>query len=394
MMSPRTRLSSCRIALSAATLAVLLVGCSQRKADKADKAAAQTTDKMDAAAPADAAPAADAAKPAEADPGEGYAGKAKAKLVGTRAPAAAMKLLSGAPVALGEYLGKRPVYLKFWATWCVPCREQMPHFEAAYQKYGDLVAFFAVDLGLNDSIEAVEEFRKKHPMTMPIVFDFDGRLAEQLNVQVTPQHILIDRSGVVRYVGHATNAELDRAIEEIANEAKNEAKNDTSGKPGAASGKPAPAAKPDKPAAAPADGPLALQLTDGTTFRLDEHTGAPFALTFLSTWCDWYLAESRPQMSAECIDHTEKAEEQRRANPTLTWLFIASPVWTSPDDVAEMRKKFALEAAMGIDVDSTWFRRFEVRDVPTTLLLDAKGKELRRLRGGGGDIAKALKESL
>src|SRR5262245_47887446 len=80
--------------------------------------------------------------------GEQRAAATGGVLVGHRAPAATLTLLDGRRVALAE-LGK-PAYLKFWATWCEPCRNQMPHLEAAYGRYGDRVATFAVDLGLND----------------------------------------------------------------------------------------------------------------------------------------------------------------------------------------------------------------------------------------------------
>src|SRR5690554_5341021 len=52
---------------------------------------------------------------------------------------APIHLISGKSVSLAEYKGERPVYLKFWATWCQPCREQMPHFEHVQKKYGDEV---------------------------------------------------------------------------------------------------------------------------------------------------------------------------------------------------------------------------------------------------------------
>lgn len=148
--------------------------------------------------------------------GDGYSAAARDALLGRRAPAVALEMLDGEHVALADLLGRKPVYLKFWATWCKPCREQMPHLEAAHRTYGDRVAIFAIDLGLNDAIETVRAFRAEHGLTVPISIDGDGRLGEQFHVSVTPQHVLIDRAGVVRYVGHGATPELDRALEALA----------------------------------------------------------------------------------------------------------------------------------------------------------------------------------
>ena len=369
----------CRTAVRAAALSLLWLGCSRHKAPPPDEAAqANQIAQADKAAQAHQENrAAEANQPDEIDPGEAQADKPRAALVGTRAPAATLVLLDGTQVALGELLGKKPIYLKFWATWCVPCREQMPHFEATQKKHGGRIALFAVDLGLNDSIEAIRAFQAEHPMSMPIVFDGDGSLAEQFHVAVTPQHILIDRNGVIRHVGHGTTAGLDRAIEAL-----------TSDAPAVATA-PIAAATPATAAAAP-EAPLALTLSDGAAFTLAQHAGAPLALTFVSTWCDWYLAESRPAMSKACIAHTHQAETLRRAHPKLTWIFIANPVWTNAEAVAEFRKNLDVAAPLGIDEATAWFRRFRIRDVPTTILLGPTGAELARVRGAGTDLPKLL----
>src|SRR2546423_1445489 len=61
-------------------------------------------------------------------------------LVGHRAPAVTLQMLDGSRVELASLLGKKPIYLKFWATWCVPCRKQMPHLQAAFDAHRDELA--------------------------------------------------------------------------------------------------------------------------------------------------------------------------------------------------------------------------------------------------------------
>ncbi|MGB6355099.1 MAG: redoxin domain-containing protein, partial [Steroidobacteraceae bacterium] len=64
--------------------------------------------------------------------GEQRAQAAGRALIGTPAPRLVLKTIDGETIDLGSLYGKKAVYLKFWATWCVPCRQQMPHFQHAY----------------------------------------------------------------------------------------------------------------------------------------------------------------------------------------------------------------------------------------------------------------------
>jgi thiol-disulfide isomerase/thioredoxin len=90
--------------------------------------------------------------------------------------------IDGDVIDLGGLYGKKAVYLKFWATWCMPCRQQMPHFEHAYETAGADMAVIAIDVGFNDSIEAIRAYRKKLGITMPIVFD-DGSLGAAFHLR-------------------------------------------------------------------------------------------------------------------------------------------------------------------------------------------------------------------
>jgi thiol-disulfide isomerase/thioredoxin len=305
-----------------------------------------------------------------AETGEGHAVRAREALVGTRAPAAAMEVLDGDRVQLQDLVGRKPVYLKFWATWCLPCQRQMPHLEAAHHTYGDRIAMFAVDLGLNDSVDDVRAFQAAYALTVPIAIDGDGSLAERFQVAVTPQHVLIDRAGVVRYVGHLASAELDSALEALVRDD---------------------AAPVDRPRVAPVvDEPLSLSLLDGSTFTLAAHAGQPIALTFMSTSCDWYLAKSRPAMSEACIAHARQVESLQRTRGRIVWVAVAHPVWSSAASVEKYRKRLAVDVPIGIDETSAWFHRFRVRDVPTTILLDERGVEIERVDGRGDDLPRAL----
>jgi peroxiredoxin len=309
------------------------------------------------------------APPSGAGSGEGEAAEfvqaAREALVGHRAPAVTLELLDGSKVDLAQVIGRRPIYLKFWATWCVPCREQMPHLEATFNAHGDALAVYAVDVAIDDPIENVREFVATKQLAVPIAVDHDGSVAEQFHLNVTPQHVLIDRAGIVRYVGHAVTPELDRALAAIVDPSAGAALAD--------------ATLPTTPAMPP------LVLDDGS--KLDLATHAPLALTFATLFCDSYIAKSRPAIGAACAAHAREVEKQHRDHPGLRWITVAFPVWTSNDDIGDYRKRLGATVPIGIDRGNAWFRKFGVRDAYTTVLLDATGGEVGRTSGDGAGLA-------
>ncbi|HEY2677645.1 MAG TPA: TlpA disulfide reductase family protein [Steroidobacteraceae bacterium] len=91
--------------------------------------------------------------------GEELAKTAGRAILGAPAPRIALKTIDGETIDLGSLYGRKAVYLKFWATWCVPCRQQMPHFEHTYETASSDLAVIAIDVGFNDSLEAVQAYR-------------------------------------------------------------------------------------------------------------------------------------------------------------------------------------------------------------------------------------------
>ena len=84
----------------------------------------------------------------------------------------------GAEVSLSDFIGK-PVILNFWASWCGPCKSEMPEFEAAYQKYREEIQFMMVNLtdGSRETVETAAEYIAGEGYTFPVFFDTESDAA-------------------------------------------------------------------------------------------------------------------------------------------------------------------------------------------------------------------------
>jgi peroxiredoxin len=104
-------------------------------------------------------------------------------------------LLDGKTVRLSEYRG-RAVFLNFWATWCPPCREEMPSMEKLYRRFhGRGLEFLALDI--QESHRAVSDFMSKNKLTFPVGLDSSGRIGGNYGIQGIPTTFIIDRDGMI-----------------------------------------------------------------------------------------------------------------------------------------------------------------------------------------------------
>jgi peroxiredoxin len=319
------------------------------------------------------------APPALADEGQDLAQAAGQSLIGKAAPRLKLKTIDGRTIDLGRLYGHKAVYLKFWATWCVPCREQMQHLEHAYRTAGSDLEVIAVNTGFNDSLGRVRDYRRKLGLTVPMAMD-DGRLAAALNLRVTPQHVVIGRDGKVVYVGHLADARLDQALR---------AARSTATAPYAQAGT-------DSLKATPHYGvgdrlpDLAPKTLDGGPFAIRDKAGArPTVLLFVSPWCESYLATSVPKAAKDCGAVREQAQALARDSKVRV-LGVASGLWASLDDLTEYRKHYGITEPLTLDETGDLFRAFRVTSVPTVLVADAHGRIVRRLDGPAPGLAKQL----
>lgn len=100
-------------------------------------------------------------------------------------------------VSLDSLKGK-VILLNFWATWCPPCREEMPSMEKLHQKMAGRSDFVIIAVNVDkEGWPAVDGFLKRLPVTFPILIDPDGRLAKSYGTELLPESYLIDKKGII-----------------------------------------------------------------------------------------------------------------------------------------------------------------------------------------------------
>lgn len=132
--------------------------------------------------------------------------------VGSRAPAVTVNALDGKPVDLGQYIGKTPMLIEFWATWCPNCRELMPTLLDSEQKYGKRVKFVALAVAINQSPEKVRRFLAAHPLPHDTYYDTEGKAAGAFDAPATSYVVVLDKTGKVVYTGLGGKQNLDAAL--------------------------------------------------------------------------------------------------------------------------------------------------------------------------------------
>jgi thiol-disulfide isomerase/thioredoxin len=135
--------------------------------------------------------------------------------VGSRAPAVEVHDLEGKPVALSRYLGKKPVFLEFWATWCELCEQLLPRVKAAKSAYGDQVEFIGINVTVNQSPDKVRKYVDKHQPGYLVLYDDQGTSIRAYQVPSTSYVVIVDREGKVAYTGLGGTQEFDAVLRRV-----------------------------------------------------------------------------------------------------------------------------------------------------------------------------------
>jgi thiol-disulfide isomerase/thioredoxin len=138
--------------------------------------------------------------------------------VGTAAPAVVVNDLNGRPVDLGGYLGKKPLFLEFWATWCEQCEELLPELRAALSRYGDEVEFFGINVTVNQTPDRVREYLESRKPGFQVLYDDQGASIRAYEVPATSYVVIVDRAGKVAYTGVGGSQDFETVLRKVATE--------------------------------------------------------------------------------------------------------------------------------------------------------------------------------
>ena len=114
------------------------------------------------------------------------------------APDFTLKSLAGNNLRLEEYRG-RVVLINFWASWCGPCRQEMPLLDRLHRRYED-TGFAVLGVNVEGEVEPAQEIVDKTKVTFPVLIDEGQKVSEMYNLEAMPSTVVGDRDGVVRYI--------------------------------------------------------------------------------------------------------------------------------------------------------------------------------------------------
>lgn len=131
------------------------------------------------------------------------------------APELTLEDLEGNSVSLGDYRG-RVVLINLWATWCPPCREEMPALQNFYEKYKS-DGFVLLAINQEETREVVVPFVKEFGLTFPIWLDLDYLVQREFNTMNLPSSYVIDRKGRVRlmWIGGISKKNLEKYVPDL-----------------------------------------------------------------------------------------------------------------------------------------------------------------------------------
>jgi len=283
-----------------------------------------------------------------------------------------LSTIDGETIRLDSFRGRKPVYLKFWASWCGTCLKEMPHLNSVHRDYGEEIAILAVNLGINDDRTTVLETREEFSLDMPVVIDRTGRLAQAFDLVATPFHVLLDRNLRVVHAEYSASGQLDEKLRRLAAGAGGHLEIvDTGSSEACAAGTNA-----------------------ATASRRDSSAGLE-VLFFIATWCDWYLEETRPELSRNCTAAQRAVNRLYRQWPGLQWNGVASRMWTGSDELDGYRERYEVEHPLEIDSTNCIVLRHDIRQFPALLVLE-DGREI--LRAGDftdrGELARRFERAV
>lgn len=135
--------------------------------------------------------------------------------IGATAPLVTIQDLDGRPANLGAMIGKKPLLIEFWATWCPLCAALMPQIDSAYARHRDKVGFVAVAVAVNESPASVKRHLTREPHPWPFLWDANGGAVRAFQAPSTSYVVVLDATGKVVYTGLGEDQNIEAALQKV-----------------------------------------------------------------------------------------------------------------------------------------------------------------------------------
>lgn len=132
--------------------------------------------------------------------------------VGTKAPTAVVETLDGKPANLDTWIGKEPVLIEFWATWCAQCKQLEPQVLALQKQYAGKVRFVHIAISANQTVDIVKRYISAHGLHGEQLYDKKGSATDAYEVPTTSFVVVVNAKGNVVYTGTGGTQNLAAAI--------------------------------------------------------------------------------------------------------------------------------------------------------------------------------------
>jgi thiol-disulfide isomerase/thioredoxin len=251
-------------------------------------------------------------------------------------------------VTLSSLDNGKPTYVKLWASWCVPCMEQMPHFQEMYEQYGDSVNFIAVNININETTENIKQVIEKFELSMPVWLDTNGKMGVELDLAGTPYSVLLNKTLSPVYKSNNSDSLLQARMESLI-EGRFESSEHL----------------------------IVLNKNEKLAF-LKPYKSGQHVLVFTATWCDWYLEQSRPEMAKTCVEVQTLLPKLISQTGHLPWGIVVNHLWTDSAATKEFAEKYKVDTTITIDKGGVLFEHFKVREIPAVLVVE-NGKVIERI---------------
>lgn len=140
--------------------------------------------------------------------------------IGATPPAVTIQDLDGRPVNLGAMIGKKPLLIEFWATWCPLCAALMPQLDSAYSRHHQEVGFVSVAVAVNESPASVKRHLAREPHAFSFLWDANGTAVRAFQAPSTSYIVLLDASGKVVYTGLGEDQNIEAALQRVVGDGK------------------------------------------------------------------------------------------------------------------------------------------------------------------------------